>query len=239
MGKIRVVRGAGITVTQTETTTDAPACPIRNQTFDSNGPEVRIRGNAYQVHEKYLALARDAAASGDRVMSENYMQHAEHYFRIIQSMNEAYAQAQQHDNNGREQPREVRDANGAGDQPTRPNGNGAQRSTAPTEAQTEGSNGRSLEFGVDPRSDEDDVGLGASAEPVTLLSTPADEESESKVGEAVTKTNGAADAEVAAPEAEAAAAEPPKPRRRRAPRMKRTAEPTAESPAETGDNSGE
>ncbi|HET8726652.1 MAG TPA: DUF4167 domain-containing protein [Alphaproteobacteria bacterium] len=69
--------------------------PNRNQTFDSNGPDVRIRGNAHQVHEKYLALARDASASGDRVMAENYMQHAEHYHRIINAMNEAYSQAQQ------------------------------------------------------------------------------------------------------------------------------------------------
>ncbi len=62
--------------------------PLRHQTFDSNGPDVRIRGNAYQVHEKYLALARDATASGDRIAAENYMQHAEHYYRIINQMNE-------------------------------------------------------------------------------------------------------------------------------------------------------
>jgi hypothetical protein len=54
----------------------------RQQTFDSNGPSVRIRGNAFQVHEKYLGLARDAASAGDRVAAENYYQHAEHYFRI-------------------------------------------------------------------------------------------------------------------------------------------------------------
>jgi hypothetical protein len=55
----------------------------RSQTFDSNGPDVRIRGNAYQVLEKYLAMARDAASAGDRIAAENYYQHAEHYFRII------------------------------------------------------------------------------------------------------------------------------------------------------------
>lgn len=63
--------------------------PMRHQTFDSNGPDVRIRGNAWQVHEKYQALARDAASSGDRVMAENYLQHAEHYFRIITQIQEA------------------------------------------------------------------------------------------------------------------------------------------------------
>lgn len=62
--------------------------PSRNQTFDSNGPGVRVRGNAHQVVEKYQALARDASASGDRVLMENYLQHAEHYYRIILAQNQ-------------------------------------------------------------------------------------------------------------------------------------------------------
>ena len=57
--------------------------PLRMQTFDSNGPDVRIRGNAYQVFEKYLQLARDANASGHRIKAESCYQHAEHYFRLI------------------------------------------------------------------------------------------------------------------------------------------------------------
>ena len=55
----------------------------RQQTYDSSGPDVRIRGNAYQVLEKYLAMARDAASAGDRIAAENFYQHAEHYYRII------------------------------------------------------------------------------------------------------------------------------------------------------------
>ena len=55
----------------------------RNQTFDSNGPEGRVRGSASQVFEKYQALARDAQTVGDRVAAENYFQHAEHYYRIF------------------------------------------------------------------------------------------------------------------------------------------------------------
>jgi len=51
--------------------------------FDSNGPEGRVRGNAQQVYEKYMTLARDAMASGDRIATENYFQHAEHYLRVI------------------------------------------------------------------------------------------------------------------------------------------------------------
>lgn len=66
--------------------------PFRAQTFDSNGPDVRIRGNAFQVLEKYLALARDASSSGDRVAAENYYQHAEHYFRMINANQEQFPQ---------------------------------------------------------------------------------------------------------------------------------------------------
>ena len=68
-----------------------PNMPLRMQTFDSNGPDVRIRGSAYQVHEKYLQLARDASSSGDRIMAENYLQHAEHYYRIIAVVQEQQA----------------------------------------------------------------------------------------------------------------------------------------------------
>ncbi|MFO1162062.1 MAG: DUF4167 domain-containing protein [Reyranellaceae bacterium] len=60
--------------------------PNRNQIFDSSGPDVRVRGNAHQVFDKYQALAREAAASGDRIMAEAYWQYADHYFRLIQSM---------------------------------------------------------------------------------------------------------------------------------------------------------
>jgi hypothetical protein len=51
--------------------------------FDSNGPDVRIRGTASQVAEKYEALAKDAAGAGDVVMAESYLQHAEHYVRLM------------------------------------------------------------------------------------------------------------------------------------------------------------
>lgn len=54
-----------------------------SRNYESNGPDVKIRGNASHIAEKYTQLARDAAASGDNVMAENYLQHAEHYNRII------------------------------------------------------------------------------------------------------------------------------------------------------------
>jgi hypothetical protein len=62
--------------------------PHRIQTFDSNGPSVKIRGNAYQVFERYVSLAREAAASGDRIAAENLYQHAEHYFRVMNANGE-------------------------------------------------------------------------------------------------------------------------------------------------------
>ncbi len=67
---------------------------LRHQSFDSNCGDLRVRGNAWQVCEKYQALARDAASGGDRVAAENYLQHAEHYFRIIEAINEATAAEQ-------------------------------------------------------------------------------------------------------------------------------------------------
>lgn len=70
------------------------------RSYESNGPDVKIRGSALQVADKYTQLARDAQSAGDRVMAENYFQHAEHYYRIVA---QAYEQA------GHQQPRERRD----------------------------------------------------------------------------------------------------------------------------------
>lgn len=84
----------------------------RNHVFDSSGPDLRIRGTAQQLFEKYLQLGRDATSGGDRVMAESYFQHAEHYFRILNAMAQATQQGQpntqgqqqrpRHENNGPE-----------------------------------------------------------------------------------------------------------------------------------------
>jgi len=60
--------------------------------YESNGPDVKIRGTANHVAEKYLQLARDAQSSGDPVSAENYFQHAEHYFRLIAAAQEQFRQ---------------------------------------------------------------------------------------------------------------------------------------------------
>ncbi|GAB1718078.1 MAG: hypothetical protein NTAFB05_31200 [Nitrobacter sp.] len=62
--------------------------------FESNGPDIKIRGTASHVAEKYVQLARDARSSGDPVASENYYQHAEHYFRLIAAAQEQFRQSQ-------------------------------------------------------------------------------------------------------------------------------------------------
>jgi Domain of unknown function (DUF4167) len=62
--------------------------------YESNGPDVKIRGTASHVAEKYLQLARDAQSSGDPIAAENYYQHAEHYFRLIAAAQEQFRQTQ-------------------------------------------------------------------------------------------------------------------------------------------------
>ncbi len=80
-----------------------PSNPL-SRSYDSNGPDVKIRGTASHIAEKYQSLARDAQASGDMVMAENYYQHAEHYLRIIAAAQPATRE-------------EMRPVNGSGEQP--------------------------------------------------------------------------------------------------------------------------
>ena len=89
----------------------------RSQTFESNGPEVKVRGNAQQVVEKYLALARDAFSVGDRITAESYFQHAEHYYRVMTANGGGEDRnAQAHRQNIQQEPR----AEGNGTAPQQP-----------------------------------------------------------------------------------------------------------------------
>jgi hypothetical protein len=100
--------------------------PNRNQIFDSSGPDVRVRGNAHQVFDKYQALAREAAASGDRIQAEAYWQYADHYFRLIQSMGGFVQRNNQGWGEGEEGQQQQQPPQQQGGQPTQPqqNGNG-------------------------------------------------------------------------------------------------------------------
>ena len=104
-----------------------------NRTYDSSGPEVKIRGSASHVYEKYLQLARDANSSGDRIMAENYLQHAEHYYRIMAAAaaQQAQYQAQQAAQNG---------GQGNGQHAQQPQANGQQQpqSSGPSFSLSEG-----------------------------------------------------------------------------------------------------
>ncbi len=71
--------------------------------YESNGPDVKIRGTASHIAEKYLQLARDAQSSGDPVAAENYYQHAEHYFRLIAAAQEQFRQSQPYYQQGTDQ----------------------------------------------------------------------------------------------------------------------------------------
>src|SRR5882672_1547622 len=69
-----------------------PRAPQGNRSLDSNGPDVRIRGTAHQIFERYVALAREAVIGDDRVAAENLYQYAEHYFRISKENREGSQQ---------------------------------------------------------------------------------------------------------------------------------------------------
>jgi hypothetical protein len=76
--------------------------------YESNGPDVKIRGTASHVAEKYLQLARDAQSSGDPIAAENYYQHAEHYFRLIAAAQEQFRQSQPYYQQQPQQPGDMR-----------------------------------------------------------------------------------------------------------------------------------
>jgi hypothetical protein len=90
-----------------------------SRNYESNGPDVKIRGNAAHIAEKYLQLARDAQATGDSVMAENYLQHAEHYFRILSAAQGQMPQRQEPFSDGDDEAEDRQDA-ASGEAPAQP-----------------------------------------------------------------------------------------------------------------------
>jgi hypothetical protein len=87
-----------------------------SRSFESNGPDVKIRGTPAHIAEKYLSLARDAQSSGDPVLAENYLQHAEHYSRIIMAYREQMHQSGEgYNGNGQQRLRGPNEAGEPGD----------------------------------------------------------------------------------------------------------------------------
>jgi hypothetical protein len=92
-----------------------------SRVYESNGPDVKIRGTPSHIAEKYVQLARDAQSSGDPISAENYYQHAEHYFRLIAAAQEQFRQNNPNfarpDNDTREEVFDDADEGGFGQQP--------------------------------------------------------------------------------------------------------------------------
>ena len=207
--------------------------PNRNQTFDSNGPDVRIRGTAVQVNEKYQSLARDAMTSGDRIMAENYFQHAEHYYRIIAAINEAHSQSQQQ-SEAVNRPREnaPRD-NVQRDNLHRENGHERNRDGAVNASEAAASNAGlsdaapEMEFGEDPRQDDPrdappDLTNGKAV--IDAAGAPPPKEAELAETRSAGNREAGADADGDEPQA-------PKPRRRGPGRPRKTSAAKDSAPA--------
>jgi hypothetical protein len=136
--------------------------PNRNQIFDSSGPDVRVRGNAHQVFDKYQALAREAASSGDRIAAEAYWQYADHYYRMIQSQGGFVQRNNQGWGEGEEgQPNPNPQQQGPGGQPQQANGNG-QGSGERQGGGRDDQGGRPEQFGREEQG-ESEPGLGGVA----------------------------------------------------------------------------
>ncbi|MEM8793367.1 MAG: DUF4167 domain-containing protein [Pseudomonadota bacterium] len=91
-----------------------------NRVYESTGPEGKVRGTPQQIIEKYLTLARDAQTSGDRVVAENFLQHAEHYQRILIQAAASQPQPEQRREEQAEASQETPAENGAAEQTQSP-----------------------------------------------------------------------------------------------------------------------
>ncbi len=124
---------------------------VVNRVFDSSGPEGKVRGTPQQIIDKYNQLARDAQLSGDRVATENFQQHAEHYLRLLadaQREQEARREEQERQNRERQ----------------------AERDRERAERQERESNGKSADPGEQPQPDVIDVAAGEAES--GLVETP-------------------------------------------------------------------
>lgn len=135
-----------------------------NRAFNSTGPDVKIRGTAAHVYEKYLQLARDAGSAGDRVMQENYLQHAEHYYRILMAQGAQLGAQQQQQpqfagQQGQPNGNANGNANGNGDgRPMQGNGNESYHQGQPAQQAMAGSAPSFSLADMDEGDDGDDAG---------------------------------------------------------------------------------
>ncbi|MEM7301236.1 MAG: DUF4167 domain-containing protein [Pseudomonadota bacterium] len=182
-----------------------------NRSMESSGPDVKIRGTAAHIAEKYMALARDAISSGDMIAAENYHQHAEHYNRMIAAAVAAQAQR----NEQRQQEAAERENRNSGDAEAA-NGQASDQSKNEGEATAPSS-----------ASDGDVSAVNGSGPQPVLDEVPAE------VSIKDTPVNGAA------PKAEAEAEGEPKPKRTRRPRRPKREATDAPAEQAASDNASE
>jgi Domain of unknown function (DUF4167) len=109
-----------------------------SRSYESNGPDVKVRGTALHIAEKYVQLARDAQSAGDRIQAESYLQHAEHYYRIVSAAQAQMPQPQQvyrNDGDGDGDDEDERGDAQTGGQPQYQNPRGDQPSFGPSDPQ--------------------------------------------------------------------------------------------------------
>lgn len=149
---------------------------IVNRVFDSAGPEGKVRGTPQQVIDKYLSLARDAQTSGDRVVAENFLQHAEHYQRLLI---QAAAQAEQYRRDNAESGAESA-TDGASDSSDDSTGDAASGGNAREAGQGDGrgqSSRRRRSTSEDAGESEDgDRGQATAIDGMTMIDAPRDDE---------------------------------------------------------------
>ena len=136
----------------------------RNTTFDSNGPDGRLRGNALQLFEKYTALAHDANSAGERISAEALAQFADHYYRIHQTILQA---AEQHRRNQEERQQQNRKPESAASETSEKSAEGLQAAELETnsEVTSRSTKGRGTRVAVKPEEpDEADSGSQTKGE---------------------------------------------------------------------------
>lgn len=182
-----------------------------NRHYESVGPDVKIRGSAQQVLEKYLQYARDAQTSGDRILSEAYFQFAEHYQRIVAKQLEARNQQQQHPHQNRGDRRDDRDNRPSGDRDYRGN-----QPSEGTDASEEDAGEAVVVTSTHPRHEDE----GDRADSLRVIDTDdeADDSSAEQAEEAAAEE--AAPAERDRGSRTSGRRKPYKPREDRAPRQK-------------------
>ena len=180
-----------------------------NKHFESNGPDVKIRGSAQQILDKYLQYARDAQTSGDRVNAENYLQHAEHYLRLIATM----------------QPKE---------KPRDPNQDQKSGETSQTASQTEGAEASAVADADGAKEPREGGGKGERGRRRQRPNKPRDQAEARTISdevEAESPVNGDAALSKTDAAEPKATEEAPAPKRRRAPRKPKVVAAEAEGEA--------